>query len=96
MIYKESYRCIPYSRLKCHITLLGLMFALSFMVVIIGTWISAEIQGFTYFSAGEPNTIIRIFEWIGGFIAILIVSIKLKNNIDMSYLEKEETYDPYV
>ena len=51
--------------------LVGIMTVLSYMIVILSTWIIAKYQGFTYFQAGEPIHIIMYIEWTLGIIGVL-------------------------
>jgi len=50
--------------------LLGLFFVLSYMINIYYIWFDANLSGYTYFSAGEPNLYIKYTEWIGGILGI--------------------------
>jgi len=67
------------------------MFAMSYMIVILYTWIrSAIFHGDVYFSAGEPIEIIRNIEWAGGLISIVILIGMAKENIDEDIVEYDE------
>lgn len=79
-----------------HTKLFGLWFALSFLITTLGTWIFSEINGNTYFRAGEPNIWIRNVEWAAAILAIIIVAYELKNHIDTKYLNNKRHYDPWV
>ncbi len=61
--------------------ILGLMAVLSYMIVILLTWIYANHRGHVYFSAGEPLSIIKYPEWIVGFLGIVVVIDFLKNEL---------------
>lgn len=61
--------------------ILGLMAVLSYMIVILLTWIYANHQGYVYFSAGEQLSIIKYPEWIVGFLGIVVVIDFLKNEL---------------
>ena len=50
--------------------ILGLIAVLSYMIVILLTWMYANHQGYVYFSAGEPISIIKYPEWILGIMGI--------------------------
>ncbi|MCX9082628.1 MAG: hypothetical protein OIN83_10570 [Candidatus Methanoperedens sp.] len=54
------------------VRIIGLMALISYMVVILFTWIFANLQGYMYFSAGEPVLAIKYPEWILGFIGIFV------------------------
>lgn len=63
------------------IRILGMMAAISYMTVTLFTWIYADIQGYVYFSAGEPVSMIRYPEWVLGFIGIFVAIGYLHNEI---------------
>lgn len=65
-----------------HRIIFGLMIALSYMICVLYTWISAVMQGYAYFSAGEPNIYIRNIEWIGGIYTIFILVYLIKRELD--------------
>jgi len=65
---------------KQNIRRIGLMGSISVLVVLLITWISATVGGFTYFKAGEPVEWIMYFEWI--LIAYGIIVL-------LGYLRKE-------
>lgn len=54
------------------IRIIGLMALLSYMIVILCTWIYANLRGFIYFSAGEPDLFIKYSEWVLGIIGIIV------------------------
>jgi len=54
------------------VRIIGLMALISYMIVILFTWIFANMQGYMYFSAGEPVLSIKYPEWILGFIGIFV------------------------
>lgn len=62
------------------IRVFGLMALISYMIVILFTWIFANMEGYMYFSAGEPVLYIKYPEWILGFIGIFVA---------VDYLHKE-------
>ena len=64
------------------IRILGLMAVLSYMVVILFTWIYANHQGYVYFSAGEPISFIKYPEWVLGFLGILATASVLRKELD--------------
>jgi len=64
------------------IRILGLMAVLSYMVVILLTWIYANHQGYVYFSAGEPISLIKYPEWVLGFIGIFATASVLRKELD--------------
>lgn len=57
------------------------MGVLSYMLVILSTWVYWDLQGFTYFSAGEPILHIKYFEWILGIIGILVIPYYIRAEI---------------
>ena len=63
------------------IYILGLMTALAYMITILLTWIASEFAGYTFFSAGEPNRLILITEWVLGLNAIYSLVIYCKKEI---------------
>ena len=75
------------------IRILGLMTTLSYLMCILYTWILAELNGFVYFSAGEPNPYIRYPELGLGLLAIGVVILVLKRELDE---EPQVIYDPLV
>jgi hypothetical protein len=64
------------------IRILGLMAVLSYMVVILLTWIYANHQGYIYFSAGEPISLIKYPEWVLGFLGIIATASVLRKELD--------------
>ncbi len=62
--------------------ILGLMAVLSYMIVILFTWIYANHQGYVYFSAGEPVSLIKYPEWVLGFLGIIAAASALRREID--------------
>jgi hypothetical protein len=50
------------------------------MIVILFTWVFANIEGYVYFSAGEPVLSIKYLEWILGSLGIFVA---------VNYLQKE-------
>lgn len=54
--------------------ILGLIGLISYMIVILFTWMFANLQGYVYFSAGEPVLSIKYPEWILGFLGILVAA----------------------
>ncbi|MDD5615776.1 MAG: hypothetical protein PHH85_06190 [Candidatus Methanoperedens sp.] len=62
--------------------ILGLMAVLSYMIVILLTWIYANHQGYVYFSAGEPISFIKYPEWVLGFLGIFATASVLRKELD--------------
>ncbi len=60
------------------VRILGLMALISYMIVILFTWIYANSEGYVYFSAGEPELFIKYTEWALGFIGIFVAVDFLK------------------
>jgi len=61
--------------------LIGLISAIAYMIVILFTWAYANLQGYVYFSAGEPNFIIKVLEWALGFIGIFTALYFLRKEL---------------
>lgn len=75
------------------IRIFGFMVALSYLIVILFVWMSAEYSGQVYFLAGEPNRAILYIEWIMGIGSIVIIGLEFKKCLD----EKAKVmYDPLV
>ncbi len=64
------------------IKILGLASSMSFIVVILYTWMLAETNGYTYFTAGEPHDIIRNVEWFLGMLGLSMLIVVTKEEID--------------
>ena len=56
------------------------MSLISYMIVILFTWVYANIEGNVYFSAGEPVMSIKYIEWMLGILGIFVAA---------NYLQKE-------
>lgn len=56
------------------IRILGFTAFISYMIIILFTWISANLEGYMYFSAGEPVLSINYPEWILGFTGIIVAA----------------------
>ncbi|MCX9009608.1 MAG: hypothetical protein OIN66_00665 [Candidatus Methanoperedens sp.] len=63
------------------IRVIGLMSLLSYMTVVLFVWIYANLGGYVYFSAGEPQWIIKYSEWALGFTGILVALDYLRREI---------------
>lgn len=79
--------------MKSNIRIFGFMVALSYIIVILYTWISAEYSGHVYFLAGEPKKAILYTEWIFGLIAVAVIGIEFKKSLDE---KAKRIYDPLV
>lgn len=75
-------KSIKVSKIFPLIRILGLMSVLSYMIVILFTWIYANYQGYVYFSAGEPISLIKYPEWVLGFLGILATASVLRREVD--------------
>lgn len=64
------------------VRILGMMAVISYMTVILLTWIYANLQGYVYFSAGEPALMIKYPEWVLGFIGIFAAVDLLRKELD--------------
>ncbi len=91
--WPSSYRLLPEARIGklsffgfpafARITrILGLMGIISYMIVILFTWISANASGYVYFSAGEPVLSIKYPEWVLGFIGIFTAAYYLSREMN--------------
>ena len=79
--------------MKNKIRIVGFSVALSYLIAILYTWMSAELTGHVYFMAGEPDRAILYTEWVLGFLTIIMLASELKKVLD----EKEKViYDPLV
>jgi hypothetical protein len=66
------------------IRIIGLMALISYMVVILYTWIYANLNGSVYFNAGEPVLRIKYFEWALGFVGIIIAIDYLRRELGLA------------
>jgi len=71
---------VNHSNLVKNVRILGLMSLISYMIVILFTWVYANIEGNVYFSAGEPVMSIKYIEWMLGILGIFVAA---------NYLQKE-------
>ncbi len=76
----ESSRYLHHKYSK-HIKIAGLMAAISYLIVILYTWISANFLGYEYFSAGETHKIIKYIEWLIGVNSIIVLGVYLRNEM---------------
>ena len=58
------------------------MALISYMIVILFTWIFANMDGYVYFSAGEPVLSIKYIEWILGFLGIFVATYYLHKELN--------------
>jgi hypothetical protein len=54
------------------VRILGLMALISYISVVLFTWMLANKEGFIYFSGGEPSLYVKYSEWILGFIGVIV------------------------
>jgi len=87
------HKCMSFFLNKYQAKKISLIVAISYLICILYTWISAELNGYTYFSAGEPNVWIRNVEWLVGIFAIIYLTYELFKHITPN---EEVIYDPYV
>lgn len=90
---KQSCSYIGGNNMKYNLKIFGFMIALSFLIVLLYSWMRTEYIGDTYFRAGEPNRLILYTEWILGLLSITVISIEMKKIIDENL---KEVYDPLV
>jgi hypothetical protein len=79
-IVQPKMNAFDYFNIIKIIRIVGLMALISYMMVIIFTWMFANIEGYVYFSAGEPVLSIKYLEWILGLVGIFVA---------VNYLQKE-------
>jgi hypothetical protein len=61
-----------FSEITKIIRIVGLMALISYMVVILFTWVYANLGGYVYFQAGEPMQAIKYSEWALGITGIFV------------------------
>ncbi len=61
-----------FSEITKIIRIIGLMALISYMVVILFTWVYANLGGYVYFQAGEPMQAIKYSEWALGITGIFV------------------------
>ncbi len=76
----ESSRYI-HQKYSKHIKIAGLLAAISYLIVILYVWITANYLGYTYSLAGEPRLLIKYIEWLIGANSIIVLGIYLKDEI---------------
>ncbi len=54
------------------VRILGLMALISYIAVVLFSWMLANMEGFIYFSGGESSLLIKYSEWILGFLGIIV------------------------
>lgn len=69
----ETKICICYKNIQ----IIGFMSLISYMINIFCSWITANMHGFIYFSAGEPNLFIKYLEWVLGVLGIIVAIERL-------------------
>ena len=62
--------------------ILGLLALISYMIVILFTWIFANMEGYVYFSAGEPVLSIKYIEWMLGLLGIFVAAYYLHKELN--------------
>jgi len=65
------------------LNLIGLMAAISIIVVLLATWIWTESLGYTHFRAGEPVASIRYTEWLLGGFSLVVLSGYFKREFEL-------------
>ena len=78
----NKFEIIKLSTIFRMLRILGLMAVLSYMIVILFTWMYANFQGYVYFSAGEPVSLIKYPEWALGILGILVTASILRRELD--------------
>lgn len=64
------------------IRVLGLLTALAYLIVILFIWVSANMAGYIYFTAGEPDLRVKYAEWLLGVVGIYTQVIELKEKLN--------------
>lgn len=77
-----NIRVFHFSKLVKLVRILGLIALISYMIVILFTWMYANIEGYVYFSAGEPVLSIKYPEWILGFLGIFVATDYLQRELN--------------
>ncbi len=80
---KRKFEFIKFSTIFYMLRILGLMAVLSYMIVILFTWMYANHQGYVYFSAGEPVSLIKYPEWVLGILGILVTASVLRKELEL-------------
>ncbi len=78
----RNFSFIKISTIIHLLRILGLMAVMSYMIVILFTWIYANHLGYVYFSAGEPESLIKYPEWVLGFLGIIATASVLRRELD--------------
>ena len=84
-----NWTAFDFSKLVKLFRILGLMALISYMIVILFTWMYANMEGFVYFSAGEPVLSIKYPEWILGFLGIFVATDYLHKELNGDNLKGE-------
>jgi hypothetical protein len=84
---KKFHIVFPVDRKK--INIIGYSVVLAYTIVILAIWIHSDVTGHTYFTAGEPNAVIKYTEWVLGFFGIIVVSMMFKKECE----SKDEEYE---
>jgi len=79
---KKPFNVINFPKKVKNIRILGLMALISYMIVILFTWIYANFNGYVYFMAGEPNIVIKYTEWVLGFAGIIVAADFLRKEMN--------------
>ncbi len=69
---KKKNVMFDFSKLMKIIRILGLMALISYIAVVLMTWILVNQKGIVYFSAGEPVLLVKYSEWVLGFLGFFI------------------------
>lgn len=81
-IIQPKINAFDHSNMIKNIRILGLMALISYMIVILFTWVFANIDGYVYFSAGEPVLSIKYLEWVLGILGIFVAVNYLKKELN--------------
>ena len=72
---------INFLKITKFVRILGLIAVISYMIVILFVWIYANMEGYMYFSAGEPVVLIKYSEWALGAAGIAAAFDCLRNEL---------------
>ena len=83
--------------MKLPVKLLGIIFALGYLLTFLAVWIyQTGFQSYTYIVVGEPNLFIKYSEWVVGLIAVGYLISEGKRELDNIACQKSSvvSYNP--
>ncbi len=84
ILTEESNNHANFSKIIQSIRIIGLMALVSYMAIILFTWIYANLAGNVYFIAGEPSLYLKYSEWLLGFTGIFVALDGLRREMRSS------------